>query len=84
MSMDRSLLITLIVLIALTFVGALSSVFGGTGARWVPLVIMGLAAVKFILVAFRFMELNKAHAFWRTSVVFISVLLAVLVGALVP
>lgn len=82
--MDRSLLITLIVLIALTFVGALSSVFGGTGARWVPLLIMLMAAVKFILVAFRFMELRKAHAFWRTSVVLIAVLLAVLVGTLVP
>lgn len=82
--MDRSLLTTLIVLIALTFVGALSSVFGGTGARWVPLLIMLLAAVKFILVAFHFMELKKAHAFWRTSVITISVLLAALVGALAP
>lgn len=82
--MDRPLLITLIVLIALTFVGALSSVFGGTGARWVPLLIMLLAAVKFILVAFHFMELKKAHAFWRTSVITISVLLAALVGALAP
>ena len=82
--MDRLLLTTLIILIALTVVGALSSVFGGTGARWVPLVIMGLAAVKFILVAFRFMELRKAHAFWRTSVVIISVLLALLVGTLAP
>ena len=82
--MDRSLLTTLVVLIALTVVGALSSVFGGTGARWIPLVIMGLAAVKFILVAFRFMELRKAHAFWRTSVVLIAVFLALLLGILVP
>lgn len=82
--MGRSLLTTLLVLIALTAAGALFSVFGGNGTAWVPLAIMGVAAVKFILVAFRFMELNKAHAFWRTSVVLIAVFLALLVGALVP
>jgi hypothetical protein len=82
--MDRLLLFTLIILIALTFASALFSVFGGIGSRWVPLAIMGLAAAKFILVAFRFMELRKAHPFWRTSVVVVAVLLAVLVGVLVP
>jgi heme/copper-type cytochrome/quinol oxidase subunit 4 len=82
--MDRSLLTTLIVLVALTFVSALFSVLGGMGSRLLPIAIMGLAAAKFIMVAFRFMELRKAHAFWRTGVVVVAVLLAAIVGALVP
>ena len=82
--MDRSLLITLIVMIALTFVGALFSKLGAGGMRWIPLAIMAVASTKFILVAFRFMELNKAHVFWRASVVLIALFLAVMVGALVP
>jgi hypothetical protein len=82
--MERSLLITLVVLVALTFVSALFSSFGESGARWIPLAIMGLAAMKFVVVAFRFMELQKAHVFWRASMVVISVLLAVLVGTMVP
>ncbi len=80
--MDRSLLITLIVMIALTVVGAVFSKLGESGMRWIPLAIMAVASTKFILVAFRFMELNKAHVFWRISTVFICVLLAVLVGTL--
>lgn len=82
--MDRSLLITLIVMIALTLVGAVFSKLGESGMRWIPLAIMAVASTKFILVAFGFMELNKAHAFWRTSVVLIAVFSALLVGALVP
>ena len=82
--MDRSLLITLIVVIALTLVGAIFSKMGENGIGWIPLGIMAVASTKFILVAFRFMELNKAHVFWRASVVLIALFLAVMVGALVP
>lgn len=41
--------------------------------------IMGLAAFKFLLVAFQFMELKKAHSFWKISLILTLGLLVVLV-----
>lgn len=42
-------------------------------------VIMVLAAVKFLLVAFQFMELKKAHSFWKISLIITLGLLVVLI-----
>ena len=37
------------------------------------LLILAISALKFLLVAFQFMELKKAHSFWKKSmVVFVS------------
>ena len=41
--------------------------------------IMGIAFAKFMLVAFEFMELKKAHSFWKTSVILVVLLLVVLI-----
>ena len=32
-------------------------------------IILGLSAAKFLLVSFQFMEIKKAHAFWKTILV---------------
>ncbi len=37
--------------------------------KWISLVILVLSAIKFLLVAFNFMELNKAHTFWKVLLV---------------
>lgn len=39
------------------------------------ILILGLSVVKFLAVSFYFMELRKAHALWKTSVVTFVVLL---------
>jgi hypothetical protein len=41
--------------------------------------IMALAAFKFLLVAFHFMELKKAHSFWKISLIMTLGLLVVLI-----
>ena len=56
---------TLIVLIVLTVVvvGFLSGM-EETSNKWFML-ILGVSSVKFLLVAFQFMELKKAHVAWK-------------------
>ena len=44
-----------------------------------PLLLALLFTAKFLLVVFQFMELNKAHLFWKVTVT----MLAVLINALV-
>ncbi|WP_157499546.1 cytochrome C oxidase subunit IV family protein [Flavobacterium commune] len=73
--MKKSLLFTYGLLIALTLFTALiskSAFFSGS----VILLILFFSAIKFLLVAFQFMELNKANPFWKFS---LSLVLGVLV-----
>jgi len=60
---------TLIALYILTLLTALSSVYL-YGWRFLISIILGLSALKFILVAFQFMEIKKAHGFWKFFVIF--------------
>ncbi len=60
--MNRSNLTTWIVLVALTVVGF---ALGGRGA--LPVAILAIAALKFALVAWQFMELRKAAAVWSVA-----------------
>lgn len=41
--------------------------------------IMALATFKFLLVAFQFMELKKAHSFWKISLVLTLGLIVILI-----
>ena len=41
--------------------------------------IMGIALVKFMLVTFEFMELKKAHSFWKTSVLLLVSLIVIVI-----
>jgi len=63
----------LIALIILTIVTAYFSL------KNVIFIILLLAFIKFILVTFYFMELKKAHSFWKVSIVlFLSLFLGII------
>jgi len=79
--MKKSLISTYILLIIVTIatacVSGMSSVF-----EVVVALIMVLAGLKFLLVAFHFMELKKAHSFWKISLILTVGLFIVLVVSL--
>lgn len=52
------------------------------GKSTLVFLLLGITAVKFLGVGFQFMELKKAHRFWKVSFVSIFLLFAVLVMAL--
>ena len=64
--MSKNSIFTLILLLALTIVAGLVS---GQSFRFVVPVILLLAAVKFIGVAFAFMEMQQSNLFWRALIV---------------
>lgn len=63
----KKLLITLGVLIILTIVTAIIS---NSNKGFTVGAILILAVLKFIGVSFYFMEMKKAHIFWKASVLF--------------
>ncbi|MFV8270051.1 cytochrome C oxidase subunit IV family protein [Flavobacterium sp. GT2N3] len=75
--MKKTLFITYGLLILLTVSTALIS-NTMTVSRLTIILIMGLSVFKFLLVSFKFMELNKANAFWKVSL--ISVLGLIVLG----
>ena len=62
--MQNKNLIVWIILMLLTLATALLA-----GASKIAYLMLGISAVKFLLVAFQFMELKKAHAFWESALV---------------
>ena len=60
---------TIILLYILTLASSLASAYL-YGANYFVVLILGLAALKFLLVAFQFMEIKKAHVFWKMFIVF--------------
>lgn len=68
----------LVLLVALTLVTVMVTRFLDAGA-WGSILIMGIALAKYLLVAFYFMELRKAHRLWK----FVAVLIGFLVTAVV-
>ncbi len=59
----------IIIIFILTTIMATYAHFGFGWSYFVP-VILALSATKFILVSFQFMELKKAHSFWRFFIIF--------------
>ncbi len=59
---------TLILLLVLTGLAALVS-NSSLGGALLPLLILSLAMIKLLLVAFEFMELKKAHRFWQAALI---------------
>lgn len=59
--------IYVLLLIATVATACVSGSFAVSKA--VGVLIMALATIKFLLVAFHFMELKKAHAFWKVSLI---------------
>jgi len=72
--------ITWTLLIVLTIASALVSKMDST---YVVLIILLFSSVKFLGIAFQFMELKKAHVFWKGMIIgflmiFVSTLLLIL------
>ncbi len=59
---------TLIILLVLTVAVGILSGLESVSPFWFML-ILGLSCIKFLLVAFQFMELKKAHAAWKVLIV---------------
>lgn len=76
--MKQSLLFTYMLLIVLTLVTALIS-NSNLFSSGLAFVIMAISSVKFLLVAFEFMELKKAAPFWKFSLSFVLGVLAVII-----
>jgi len=68
-----------VVLILLTITTALVS-NSKLGITTTITFILGLAVVKFLGVSFYFMELKKAHSFWKTTVLVYVLLLSIILG----
>jgi len=60
---------TLLWLYLLTLASALTSAYL-YGWKFFVTLILSLSAIKFLLVAFQFMEMKKAHAFWKFFIIF--------------
>ena len=71
---------TIIIQLLLTVAVSIISGFGAN-ISWAVGTIMGLSAIKFILVGFQFMELKKAHVAWK--VLFLGMLIIFLFGVLI-
>ena len=65
--MKKQAIITWGILILLTIVSALISNFYYNGNYFLQIIIV-FAVLKFIGVVFSFMELHKAHNFWKITV----------------
>ncbi|MBT0810368.1 cytochrome C oxidase subunit IV family protein [Litoribacter ruber] len=78
--MERTLNMTYLLLIALTLLTAVISTWTLLDGKMLVLVIMGIAAAKYLLVAFDFLEMKKAHFFWKFSIVFVCLLIIGVVG----
>lgn len=64
--MHKSAILTWTILIILTIASALISKLDGA---YIALIILILAALKFLGIAFQFMELKKAHTFWKGMII---------------
>ena len=57
---------TWFILIVLTITSALVSKLE---SKYIVLIILILSALKFFGIAFQFMEIKKAHVFWKTIII---------------
>ncbi|RKE98164.1 cytochrome C oxidase subunit IV family protein [Ichthyenterobacterium magnum] len=64
--MKTTISLTWLILIVLTITSAYISNLQGT---YIAFVILILAALKFLGIAFQFMELKKAHVFWKGIII---------------
>ncbi|PHS51084.1 MAG: hypothetical protein COB01_11345 [Lutibacter sp.] len=78
--MNKANSFTLIILLVLTIT---ASVISNSSSSSVKMAILGVASLKFIGVAFQFMELKKAHIFWKSSLLFFLTLFSILIWAII-
>ncbi len=75
---NKSLLLTWITLFLLSTAGLILSHINGPGF-WIMMIIFILSYVKFMLVAWEYMELKHAHSFWITIMALLGMLFIFLV-----
>lgn len=73
--MKNPLKLSLSFLIGLTLLAGIISYFELIPNGFAPILYLGIALGKFILVAFEFMDLRKAHKFWKVSTLLIALVL---------
>lgn len=78
--MNKSTIITWVLLVILTIASAL---FSKLDAKFVVVILMLFAVLKFIGVAFQFMELKKAHSFWKIAILSFVFIFTVLVLSII-
>ena len=64
--MKNTATITWVILLVLTITSAWVSNLEG---KYVVFIILFLSALKFFGIAFQFMEMKKAHVFWKTLII---------------
>lgn len=72
----------MVILIALTLLTGLATILDWKMFGFLAVFFMGIAGVKFYLVAFEFMELRKANRFWQITVVGICFLIITIVSSM--
>jgi len=77
--MKKKDIYTLVLLIILTITTAVFST-QFSELKYVAAIILGLSAIKFMLVAFQFMELKKANPFWKFLIVIYLILFVTIVS----
>jgi hypothetical protein len=80
--MKNSLIISYFLLLLLTILSALIAA-SFTISTILAATLMALAATKFVAVAFQFMDLKKAHPFWKSSLLISLIVLVVLIVSLI-
>ena len=68
LAMRKKDIITLVLLISATLFTAALSV-NSDDLKYLVFVILIASGIKFSLIAFQFMELKKAHTFWKTALI---------------
>ena len=64
--MYKTAAITWIILLVLTLASAL---FSKLESKYIIFIILILAMLKFLGIAFQFMEMKKAHVFWKVLII---------------
>lgn len=78
--MKRNYIYSYATLLGLTVLTALLAGLSSETSRIVGLLIMALAATKFLVVVYQFMEMKKANGFWKSSITLVCLLIAIIVG----
>jgi hypothetical protein len=79
--MKNSLILVFTLLLTITIAtSCIASSFSVTA--FIATLILFLATLKFLLVSFQFMELKKAHSFWKISLILTLGLIVVLIISL--
>ncbi|MCC5918077.1 MAG: hypothetical protein JJU02_12215 [Cryomorphaceae bacterium] len=74
--------ITMAALLLLTLLSAIFAPYSHTNV-WIRQLILLLALNKFLLVAWVFMEIHKAHGFWKFCITFLGIIICGAIGIVV-